>query len=77
MERLQQIHEQLRRQIDAFGDSAHHVASSGRFKRVFVGGHLVYFTGHTMHLPMGEVVTGVLAVVVAVEFVATIGGHDA
>ena len=63
----------LKDRADKLGNEAHHVASNGRFRRTFVGGHFAYFVGHTLHLPAGEVITGVLAIMVAVEFVATIG----
>ena len=64
----------LRKRLNRLGHDAHRVSERPRFKRLFVGGHLAYFVGHTLHLPAGEVVTGVLAIMVAVEFVATTGG---
>lgn len=57
--------------------TTHHIAHCPRFGRLFVGGHCAYFAGHTLHLPAMEAVTGVLAVMAAIEFVANAGGGDA
>lgn len=69
----------LKNRVAKFVNKSSHVGHSPRFQRVFVGGHFTYFVGHTFHLPMTEVVTGTLAVLVIVEFVATFavgGDHD-